>query len=94
MSANGHSAFGQTKKDAHQKLQALERWSARATLLILLGIVVDKAIAGPRGPSTARFPTSFLAITSAVCTSLLLGIDRQVPFLNEDMFSLCFEVRH
>jgi hypothetical protein len=33
--------LGQRKNDPHQKLESLERWSARATLLILAGIVVD-----------------------------------------------------
>jgi hypothetical protein len=33
--------LGQRKNDPHQKLESLERWSARATLLILAGIVAD-----------------------------------------------------
>jgi hypothetical protein len=40
---NGPSALGQRKKDAHQRLEELERWSARATLLIFFGIVADIA---------------------------------------------------
>jgi hypothetical protein len=42
--ANGPSAFGQRKNDAHQKLEALERWSAKATLLIFFGIILDIAL--------------------------------------------------
>lgn len=33
--------MGQRKKDPNQRLEALELWSARATLLILLGIFVE-----------------------------------------------------
>ena len=33
--------MGQRKSDPHQRLEALERWSARATLLILVGIVAE-----------------------------------------------------
>jgi hypothetical protein len=43
ISAKGPSALGQRKKDAHQRLEELERWSARATLLIFFGIVADMA---------------------------------------------------
>jgi hypothetical protein len=43
MFSNGPSAFGQRKNDPHQRLEELERWSARATLLIFLGIVVEIA---------------------------------------------------
>jgi hypothetical protein len=35
--------LGQRKNDPHQKLEALERWSARATLVILAGIVIEIA---------------------------------------------------
>lgn len=33
--------MGHKKSDTQQKLESLERWSARATLLILLGIVIE-----------------------------------------------------
>jgi hypothetical protein len=36
--------LGQRNNSAHQKLESLERWSARATLLILLGIIADIAL--------------------------------------------------
>ena len=44
MSAYGPSALGQRKNDPHQRLESLERWSGRATLLIFLGILIEIAL--------------------------------------------------
>lgn len=41
ISLKGPSDLGQRKSDPHAKLEALERWSARATLVILFGILVE-----------------------------------------------------
>jgi hypothetical protein len=41
ISAYGPSDIGQRKNDPHQTLESLERWSARATLLILFGILFE-----------------------------------------------------
>ncbi|HXW41572.1 MAG TPA: hypothetical protein VEK75_10235 [Xanthobacteraceae bacterium] len=73
-SANGPSALGQRKKEAHQRLEELERWSARATLLILFGIVVDIA-------TVLYVPHERAEIIGALIANGLIGVGLIIEYI-------------
>jgi hypothetical protein len=73
-SANGPSALGQRKKDAHQRLEELERWSARATLLIFFGIVVDIA-------TVLYVPHERAEIAGSLIANGLIGVGLIVEYI-------------
>lgn len=73
-SANGPSALGQRKKDAHQRLDELERWSARATLLIFFGIVVDIA-------TVLYVPHERAEIAGSLIANGLIGVGLIVEYI-------------
>jgi hypothetical protein len=58
-------------KDPHQKLESLERWSARATLLILLGIAVE-AVAVFQFPHALEERLWSLAANGAIGIGLIV----------------------
>jgi hypothetical protein len=73
-SANGPSALGQRKKDANQRLEELERWSARATLLIFFGIIVDLAV-------VLYVPHDRSEIIGAVIANGLIGLGLIIEYI-------------
>jgi hypothetical protein len=73
-SANRPSAVGQRKKDATQRLEELKRWSARATLLIFFGIVVDLAV-------VLYVPHDRSKIIGAVIANGLIGLGLIIEYI-------------
>lgn len=74
MFAYGPSALGHKKNDPHQKLESLERWSARATLLILLGIIIEIG-------SLLWFPHDPAERLVAVIADALIGVGLAVEYI-------------
>lgn len=67
-------ALGQRKNDPHARLEALERWSARATLLILIGILVDIALA-------LTFTREFWERIGSIAANAFIGIGLIVEYI-------------
>jgi ribosomal protein L29 len=66
--------LGHNKNDPHQKLESLERWSARATLLILLGIVIEIGL-------LLWFPHDPAERLAAVIANALIGVGLAVEYI-------------
>jgi hypothetical protein len=66
--------LGHKKSDPQQKLETLERWSARATLLILLGIVIEIG-------SLLWFSHDPAEMLVAVTANALIGIGLVVEYI-------------
>lgn len=66
--------MGHKKNDPHQRLESLELWSGRATLLILLGIVIEIGLIFwfPRNPSETL---------GALAANILIGIGLIVEYV-------------
>lgn len=66
--------MGHKNNDPHQKLESLERWSARATLLILLGIVIEIGL-------LLWFPHNPIEKLVAIIADALIGIGLAVEYI-------------
>jgi hypothetical protein len=66
--------LGHKKNDPQQKLETLERWSARATLLILLGIVIEIG-------SLLWFPHDPAERLVAIIANALIGVGLAVEYI-------------
>ena len=62
------------KKDPHQRLESLERWSGHATLLILLGIVVEIGL-------LFWFPHEPTERLGSIIANLLIGIGLAIEYV-------------
>src|SRR5258708_1040291 len=74
MFANGPSILGQRKNDPHQRLEELERWSGRATLLIFFGIVVEIA-------TLLYFPHDSAERIVSISANALIGVGLIVEYV-------------
>lgn len=66
--------MGHKKSDPHARLDALERWSARATLLILAGIILDIVL-------IFTFPHGLWEGAGAIAANALIGLGLIVEYV-------------